>query len=147
MAEQTATTTSTTITPGRKGLRSIVYGLGILAGILAGGFYGTVGTMILSAYSGIKSSINLYKSSFSEDHKEKSGDYFGRGLGYLGRAVGTITVPWLQAAVSLLSGEERIRRDEFLPYDYPEIELFEKKLREKEAAAAQQESSNETRNE
>lgn len=126
--------------PTKKGIRSIGYGLSVLAGILTGGFSTLIGAAILGAasiYSGVKSAVSLYKS-FSKKYEEKSGSYFGRALGYLGRTFGTITVPWLQAAVSLVSGEERIRRNEFLPYDYPGLPAFEEQLREREAAEAQQ---------
>ncbi len=135
--------------PTKKGLRSIGYGLSVLAGFLTGGFSTLIGVAILGAatiYSGTKSAISLYKS-FSRKYKEKSGSYFGRGLSYLGRTFGTISFPWLQGLLSLLSGGERIRRNEFHPYDYQDIPPFEQHLRQIEAEAATQPSTNTTEEE
>jgi len=126
--------------PGKKGIMESIYGLATLGGaflkyfatpikvafgIYTGGFANAI-LGVLSTYSGLKGAINLYKSSLDEN-KDVSGSYVGRGLLYIGKALGTVglgitEIPWLQGIISLGGGQERIRTNEYLGRDFQLIE-------------------------
>ena len=121
--------------PRRKGIRSILYGLGVLAGTATGGLISLVTIGSAALYSAYRAGSSLYKS-FQGKHGEMRGSYFGRGAAYLARTLGTITVPWLQGFASIISGGTRIAENDFHGYDFPNINPYEKRLKEEEAAAA-----------
>ncbi len=133
--------------PGKKGLRSLGYSALVFGGAITGGFSSIIGSMLLGAaavYSGIRTVMNGEKM-FSEDYREKRDSYFGRAVGYLTRTVGTITMPYYQSLVSLLSGGSRLHYGELQPWDfnYPELAEYEMALAQRATEQAAQEESSE----
>ena len=128
--------------PGKKGIRESIYGLATLGGAfmkyfatpikaVLGIYTGGLGNVILgvlSAYSGIKGAISLYKSSLDEN-KDVSRSYAGRGFLEFGRAGITSGIPWLQGVISLTGAEKRIRTNEYLGRDFPTLIEYEARRR------------------
>ncbi len=134
--------------PGKKGLRSLGYSALVFGGAVTGGFSSIVGSILLGAaaiYSGVKTLLNGEKA-FSEDYKEKRDSYFGRAMGYLTRTIGTITIPYYQSLVSLLSGGSRLHYGELQPWDfnYPSLAEYEMSLAQGATEQAAQEGSQES---
>lgn len=115
--------------PTKKGLRSVFYGLAVLAGAVLGGVLGLIAVGSAALYSAARSVNDLYKST-KEKYREKRSSYIGRSLSYAARTIGTITVPWLQGLVSLFSGGATIAKNGFYGYHFPEIYPFEERLKE-----------------
>ncbi len=130
----------------RRGIKSLAYGITAITGSLLKyftvGATGVLGSAILgalSAYGMVKAGIDMYNSQL-EENNEVAGSFFGKSLARASKAIATYGgiplyngIPWISAALSIGSGTasmytgvERLEKNKYYPWDYPNIDEFKR---------------------